>query len=134
MDRQTTVLDIYTFPEHTWSTVDLSGYSVEATDGGIGKIDDATYQVGSNALVVDTGPWIFGEKVMLPAGVVSRVNETDHKVWVNLTKDDIHNAPRFDESRWHDPVYRDEVGTYYMGRFNRPTGPDYGTDDRSNLS
>ena len=46
------------------------GYGVEALDGAIGKVDDATYEVGSSYLVVDTGPWIFGKKVMLPAGVI----------------------------------------------------------------
>jgi hypothetical protein len=40
--------------------VDLSGFSVEALDGSIGKIDEATYDVGSSYIVVDTGPWIFG--------------------------------------------------------------------------
>ena len=42
--------------------LDLSGYSVEATDGGIGKIDEATYETSRSYLVVDTGPWIFGKK------------------------------------------------------------------------
>ena len=45
---------------------DISGFSVEAVDGSIGKVDDATYDVGSSHIVVDTGPWIFGKKVMLP--------------------------------------------------------------------
>ena len=46
----------------------LVGYSVEATDGSIGKVDEATNEVGSSYIVVDTGPWIFGKKVLfLPA-------------------------------------------------------------------
>ena len=49
--------------------VEIAGYSVEAIDGGIGKVDEATYDVGSSYIVVDTGPWIFGKKVLLPAGV-----------------------------------------------------------------
>ena len=32
------------------------GFSVEATDGGIGKIDEATGDVGRSQLIVDTGP------------------------------------------------------------------------------
>ena len=54
----------------TGEKVDLIGYSIAATDGDIGRIDEATYETGSSYLVVDTGPWIFGRKVMLPAGVV----------------------------------------------------------------
>ena len=37
----------------------------------------------------------------------------DEKVYVNRTKDEIKNAPEFDESRYQDVAYRDEIGTYY---------------------
>ena len=62
--------EIWTYRDQNWTTGSLIGYSVEALDGGIGKIDEASYDVGAGYLVVDTGPWIFGKKVMLPAGVV----------------------------------------------------------------
>jgi hypothetical protein len=39
---------------------DMIGFGVEALDGSIGKIDEATYEVSSSYVVVDTGPWIFG--------------------------------------------------------------------------
>ena len=94
---------------------DLTGYSVEATDGGIGKIDEATNEVGSSYIVVDTGPWIFGKKVMLPAGVIDRVDREDEKVYVNRSKDEIKDSPPFDESGYRDDEYRDELGTYYGG-------------------
>ena len=51
-------------------SMDLAGYDVEATDGGIGTIDEASNEAGSAYFVVDTGFWIFGKKRMLPAGVV----------------------------------------------------------------
>ena len=37
------------------SARDLVGYDVEASDGHIGKIDEATYDAGSAFLVVDSG-------------------------------------------------------------------------------
>ena len=92
---------------------DLSGYHVEALDGSIGKIDEATYEVGKSFIIVDTGPWIFGRKVMLPAGVVDRVDEADEKVWVNRTKEQIKDSPEYDASKISDPSYHDEVGSYY---------------------
>jgi len=92
---------------------DLTGYGVEALDGSIGKIDEASNDVGASFLIVDTGPWIFGKKVMLPAGVVQRVDEDDEKVWVNRTKDEIKNAPEFDDSVLSDRGYRDSLGSYY---------------------
>ena len=75
----------------------LVGYDVEATDGKIGKIDESTDDVGASYLVVDTGFWIFGKKRMIPAGVVERIDDTDEKVFVRLTKDDVKSAPDFEE-------------------------------------
>jgi hypothetical protein len=92
---------------------DLTGYSVEALDGSIGKIDEASNDVSSSYLIVDTGPWIFGKKVMLPAGVVQRVDEDAECVWVDRTKDQIKDAPEFEDSLYADSTYRDELGSYY---------------------
>ncbi|MFN0155308.1 MAG: PRC-barrel domain containing protein [Gaiella sp.] len=92
---------------------DLSGFKVEALDGSIGKVDEATYEMGRSHIIVDTGPWIFGKKVMLPAGVVRSIDETDEVVFVNRTKDQIKNAPEFDDSLLADDNYRSSIGTYY---------------------
>jgi hypothetical protein len=95
------------------ANVDVTGFDVEALDGGIGKVDEATYEVGSSYVVVDTGPWIFGKKVMLPAGVVKRIDESEEKVYVNRTKDEIKNSPEFDDSMIGDDSYRGQLGSYY---------------------
>jgi hypothetical protein len=97
----------------------LDGYSVEAMDGSIGKIDEASYEVGSSYIVVDTGPWIFGKRVLLPAGVIERVDHDDERVFVSLTKEQIKNAPEFDESTYRDDAYRSSLGDYYMPYMGR---------------
>ena len=51
--------------------------------------------------------------MVLPAGVVQTVDEVDEKVWVNRTKDEIKNAPEFDEDSYMSDDYRSSVGTYY---------------------
>jgi hypothetical protein len=99
------------------SRMDLTGYSVEATDGGIGKVDEATYETSASYIVVDTGPWIFGKKVLLPAGVVQRVDMDAETIFVNRTKDEIKDSPEFDEATYRDDAYRERVGTYYYGDF-----------------
>ena len=75
------------------NTDPIDGFDVEAADGSIGKIDEATYEVAGSYIVVDTGPWIFGKKVLLPAGVVDQVDYDDETVYVGLTKDQIKNSP-----------------------------------------
>src|SRR5881392_3872736 len=105
--------DLWTYTDTSISQDNLSGFSVEAIDGGIGKVDDATHDVGQSFIVVDTGPWIFGKKVMLPAGVVRDIDLDTETVFVNRMKDQIKNAPEFDEKRYRDQGYRKELGSYY---------------------
>jgi hypothetical protein len=102
--------DIWIYRQTAWTQVDLSGYSVEAIDGSIGKVDEASNQVGSSYIVVDTGPWIFGKKVMLPAGVVNNIDPDSETVFVNRSKDEIKNAPEFDPD---DEGYRSSLSSYY---------------------
>ena len=108
-----TVAEIWTFGVTKAPTVDLSGFKVEALDGSIGKVDEATHEAGGSFVVVDTGPWIFGKKVMLPAGVIRDIDLDTESVLVNRTKDQIKNAPEFDEKRYLDQGYRNELGKYY---------------------
>ena len=105
--------DMWTYPNSSWHGENLTDFDVEALDGGIGKVDEATYEIGDAYLVVDTGPWIFGKKVLLPAGVLDDVDFSDKKIYVNRTKDEIKNAPEFDENAYTTDDYRRNVGTYY---------------------
>jgi hypothetical protein len=108
--------DVWTYRDTalgSTSGVDVVGYSVEALDGSIGKIDEATYDAGTSYIVVDTGPWIFGKKVMLPAGTIRSADHDEEKVFVNRTKDQIKDAPEFDDSLIGDEGYRTELGSYY---------------------
>ncbi|MFB7244148.1 PRC domain containing protein [Streptomyces populi] len=95
---------------------DLTGYKVEATDGSIGKVDKHSDDVDSAYLVVDTGVWIFGKHVLLPAGTVQRVDQEERKVYVALTKDQIKDSPEFDKDKHvGDAGYHEQIGTYYQG-------------------
>ena len=94
---------------------DLTGFDVEATDGHIGKIDEATMAENATCMVVDTGFWIFGKKRMVPAGVVRAIDLEERKVYLSMTKDEIKGAPDYDEQhhRQDEPGYHDEVGGYF---------------------
>jgi hypothetical protein len=93
--------------------VDLAGFEVEATDGEVGKIVEATYELGSSWLVVDTGPWILGKKVLLPAGTVVSVDPEARKVYVDRSRDEIKHAPEHDASGYADQEYRLALADYY---------------------
>ncbi|MEW1905099.1 PRC-barrel domain containing protein [Streptomyces sp. NPDC086147] len=112
--------DIWTFPGTALHAIDtdLTGYAVEATDGGIGKIDKHSAEAGRYHLVVDTGPWILGRQVVIPAGVVTTVDRETETVFVGCTKEQIENAPEFvpsasDEDGRHRMTFTD----YYLAFF-----------------
>ncbi|MFF2364527.1 MULTISPECIES: PRC-barrel domain-containing protein [unclassified Streptomyces] len=95
---------------------DLIGYKVEATDGSIGKVDKHSDEVDSSYLVVDTGVWIFGKHVLLPAGTVQSVDLNERKVYVALTKDQVKHSPEFvQDKHLGDADYHEQVGGYYTG-------------------
>lgn len=106
-------VEIWTYREQSYGAIDFTGYTVEAIDGDIGKVDEASNDVGSSYIVVDTGPWIFGKKVMLPAGVINNVDADTETVFVSRTKEQIKNSPEFDPDRFGDQTYRGELGSYY---------------------
>ena len=114
------IVELWTFTVETpgidLSSVDLTSFKVEARDGSIGKVDEATHEAGGSFIIVDTGPWIFGKKVMLPAGVIRDIDLDTETIFVDLTKDQIENAPEFDEKTYREQSYRIELGEYYGRR------------------
>jgi Protein of unknown function (DUF2795) len=98
------------------TTVDLEGYSVEAADGSIGTIEESTAKGRQNYLVVDTGPWIFGKRVLLPAGVVERIDTAEEKVFVSRSRDEIKNAPEYDPEYGVSEPFRQRIGSYYAAQ------------------
>jgi hypothetical protein len=98
-------------------TRDVVGFDVEATDGHIGKVDEASTETSRHYMVVDTGFWIFGKKRLVPAGVVSQIDYPGRNLFVSMTKDQIKDAPDYDEHmRPEDEAYYDKYATYY-GRY-----------------
>jgi hypothetical protein len=117
MTQTRTMTDLWTYRDiESLGTIDVTGFKVEAIDGEIGSVDEATWETGRSHLVVDTGPWIFGKKVLLPAGLIDRIDVDNQRCFVQRTKNEINNAPEFDEGRYLDETYRTELGTYYAER------------------
>jgi hypothetical protein len=97
---------------------DVTGFDVDATDGHVGKVDKATYEVGGSYLIVDTGFWIFGKKRMIPASMVDNVDPQERKVYLRISKDDVKKAPDYDADRvWGDQrATNDEYYNMTTGR------------------
>ncbi|WP_062350977.1 hypothetical protein [Herbidospora yilanensis] len=95
--------------------VSVIGFDVEAVNGKIGEVDEQSDAVGDSYIVVDTGFWIFGKKVIMPASTITEIDPQQRKVFLARTKEEIKNAPEFDQDTYKDPAYREQVGNYYTG-------------------
>jgi len=100
-----------------WHTSAINGYSVAASDGELGTVcdflfDDASWSV--RWLVVDTGNWLSGRKVLLPPSALGSLDANGQHLSVKLTKQQVKDSPEIDTDR---PVSRQmEAGVYdYYG-------------------
>jgi hypothetical protein len=107
---------LWDYRQDDWTGRDLIGFKVMAKDGHIGKVDVATDMVDMSCLVVDTGPWIFGKKVVIPIGLVDEIDDGSNTLTVDRTKEEIKEAPPYDDELFYDESYRDELGAYYTPR------------------
>jgi hypothetical protein len=97
------------------------GYHVKATDGNIGKVNMATHTQDDSYLVVNTGPWIFGSALVIPAGLVSVIDHSERNVYLICTKELVKSAPAFkpEPGKPADRMDRDKVAGYYRAELAR---------------
>ncbi|MEV8535776.1 PRC-barrel domain-containing protein [Streptomyces sp. NPDC051211] len=96
---------------------DLAGFRVEASDGHIGKIDKHSADAGRSYIVVDTGPWILGRHVLVPAGLVRDVDLESETVHLAATKEQIKASPDFESGQHEDDVaFIQLIEKYYANR------------------
>jgi hypothetical protein len=72
---------------------DVSGYTVEASDGKVGRIDPSTFTVNPGHIVVKTGFWVFGGKHVLPDTTVQQVDFALEKVYLSWSRRQVKAAP-----------------------------------------
>lgn len=94
----------------------LRGFTIEAADGHMGKVHDLLFDGQTWAvryLVVDTGSWLPGRKVLIAASALGRPRWAEHLFPVALTTEQVRHAPDIDTDK---PVSRQreiELHAYY---------------------
>lgn len=92
---------------HLQSTDDMTGYQIHAHDGDIGHVTDFVLDDESWAiryLVVDTGSWWPGKKVLLAPSWIECVKWAEAKVYTHLARAAIQAGPAYDAKV---PITRD---------------------------
>lgn len=101
---------------HLRSANEVTGYYVEATDGDIGHIEDFMIDEDDWAiryLMVDTKNWWPGKMVLASPDWLIDIAWSDRKVFVDVTRDKVKEAPEFRETTTIDRAYEERVYTHY---------------------
>jgi hypothetical protein len=99
-----------------WDASVIDGYAIEASDGRLGRVADLLFEdVGwvVRWLVVDTGNWLSGRKVLIPASVLGRPDPRLRQTPVKLTMQQVKDSPDFDTERPVSRQIESDVYSYY---------------------
>jgi hypothetical protein len=108
------------------STRQLHGYRIAASNGLIGSIDDFYFddqQWTIRYLVVDTGKWLPGRRVLLSPAVLGQPNWSEQLIDTPLTREQVKDSP---DIHAHKPVSRQHE-LAYLRYYSVPpywTGPE----------
>ena len=89
-----------------WSASVINGCAIAANDCRLGTVSDFLFDDASwlvRWLVVETGKWLSGRKVLLPPSVLGHLDPKGHEFSVELTMQQVKDSPDIDTDR---PVSR----------------------------
>lgn len=97
------------------STKDILGYNIQATNGEIGQVSDFLVddQFKLRYLVIDTGKWLPGKKVILSTAWISTVDPQKQTVVMNIDRKRIEQGPDYSEDHVLDREYETRLHAYY---------------------
>ena len=104
----------------------LMGFTLAATDGAIGEVEDCYFDDTHwtvRYVVIDTGGWLSGRRVLISPMAVREVDPTGERVLVALTREQVEGSPDIDThrpvSRQHEISLLQHYGfpTYWYGPY-----------------
>jgi hypothetical protein len=98
------------------STTAVHGYGIQSSGGEIGHVDgfvmdDKTWTI--RYLEVATRNWWPGKKVLIAPAWIERVSWNDSTVHVSLSREEIQNAPEYDDSVTITREYESKLSLHY---------------------
>jgi hypothetical protein len=100
--------------------------TIRATDGDIGSVEDVYFDDHSwtvRYLVLDTGGWLSGRKVLVSPPAVERVDTEGRRIVTRLSRQQVQDSPSVDTalpvSRQNETQYAEYYGYpfYWMGPY-----------------
>jgi len=115
------------------SMKDLEGYTIRATDGDIGQVNDFYFEDDRwiiRYLIVEAGHWLSSRRVLVSPIAIGTPDRTKRVLPVSITREQVKNSPDIDtdkpvsrqqEMRYHSyygyPYYWGAAGLWGMGAF-----------------
>lgn len=98
------------------SVEQVHGADIRARDGTIGTAEDFYFddtQWYARYLVVNTGGWLSGRKVLITPYAVGAYDAARHELQVSLTRDQVSNSPDIDTDKPVSRQYEARLHDYY---------------------
>ena len=89
---------------------EMAGYHVEARDGAIGVVDRVSYS--GSCLYLSVGRF-RKRRYVIPAGALARIDPERNSILLDVTKEEIEQAPPYDAHRGFDDDHERATGRYY---------------------
>jgi hypothetical protein len=102
--------------QHLRSTKEVIGYKIHAKDGKIGHLDDLIveeYEWKIRLMIVDTGGWIAGRKVLIPPAWIKEIRWEESEAYVDVTKEEVQKSPEFNPESPVNREYETRLYDYY---------------------
>ncbi|MBD1851897.1 DUF2382 domain-containing protein [Leptolyngbya sp. FACHB-711] len=109
------IKDFYPDYREHFGDHDVMGYDLYSGTDKVGSVDNLLVDDEGRFryLIINTGAWIFGKKVLLPIGR-ARIDYNDRHVYVDgLTREQVENLPEYDGSVPADFDYEERVRGVY---------------------
>lgn len=105
------------YREDLFKGYDIKSFEVIARkDEKVGSVEAILVDEDSGRfryLIVDTGFWLFGKKVLLPIGLAFIVDMDRHVYVEALTKEQVKELPEYDENVLLDPQEEERIRSAY---------------------
>jgi hypothetical protein len=116
--------EVWNFRDEALARIDLRGFDVRGRDGAIGQVVEGMEGSAGGYLVIDPGVAMpLGRQLLVPAGLVEKVDVENKRVVVRADRKQIENAPEFDAAQPLDDPPRSVFGNYFHQLMEEITEP-----------
>lgn len=115
--------EVWNFRDEALARIDVRSFKVRARDGEIGRVAQAIEAPSGGYLVIDPGVSMpLGKQLLLPAGLIEKVDIDRRRVVVGADRKQIENAPEYDPAQPLDDQSRSALGNYFQSLLDQLPG------------